>query len=135
MLPLFAEVIPAKGLLRTTAPPFQTRLYMWGAEKSKAEFQRELELPRIEGSGGYARVLVLDVHVGHVGFVDQIKHVHYALEIQPLAHPEGAGNAEIGESGVGLSSRVASQVAIEGAVEHAINGSIEETSWLQEPGG
>ena len=104
-------------------------------EDLEAKFQSELELPRVESRGRRTGVLVLDVHVSDVGFVDQVEHIHNALEIQPLVQMEVAGDAEIGEGGVRPSGGVPSQVAVERTVEDAINSSIEETRRLQEAGG
>src|ERR1051326_8964982 len=106
----------------------------WAAFRLKAELQRELELPRVEGGGGRAGLRVERVDVGNVEAVDKVEHVHNALQIHALAQLEVAGHTEIGEGGPRTGGRVAADVAIERAGEDAVHGPINEAGRLEEAG-
>ena len=61
---------------------------------------------RLSGSGPE------HVHVGNVELVDQIEHIHGAIEFESLGQIDRAADAKVGEDGRRLDAGVALQIAV-----------------------
>jgi len=64
---------------------------LWGTLPLPGDPQTKLELPWIERRGWRARFRVKRVYVSHVEAVDQVKHVHHALQLHALVKADALG--------------------------------------------
>src|SRR4051794_20169101 len=94
------------------------RYNSWAAALER-QLQSKLELTWIEGCRRLSCIGPKHVHVGYVELVDQVKHVHRAIQLEALCQVKGAADAEIGEHRRRLDARVTLQIANQRAVHPA----------------